>query len=102
MSSYNLYKGLHAGQNPRLLKEILRDEWGFDGAVISDWGGVHNTAQAITGGLDLEFGSWTNGLSEGKKNAYDSYYLADPYLKLISEGKVDTKELDKRRQTCCA
>lgn len=96
MSSYNLYKGLHAGQNPRLLKEILRDEWGFDGAVISDWGGVHNTAQAITGGLDLEFGSWTNGLSEGKKNAYDSYYLADPYLKLISEGKVDTKELDKK------
>jgi len=96
MSSYNLYKGLHAGQNPRLLKEILRDEWGFDGAVISDWGGVHNTAKAITGGLDLEFGSWTNGLSEGKKNAYDSYYLADPYLKLISEGKVDTKELDKK------
>ncbi|MDE6853464.1 MAG: glycoside hydrolase family 3 C-terminal domain-containing protein [Muribaculaceae bacterium] len=96
MASYNLYKGRHVCQNPRLLKEILRDEWGFDGAVISDWGGVHDTEQAITGGLDLEFGSWTNGLSEGKKNAYDSYYLADPYLKLIDEGKADVSELDSK------
>lgn len=96
MGSYNLYKGLHNCHNPYLLNDILKGEWGYDGVVISDWGGVHNTEQAITNGLDMEFGSWTNGLSTGTSNAYDNYYLATPYLKLIQEGKVGTKELDDK------
>ena len=96
MGSYNLYQGQHGCHNKRLLKDILRDEWGFDGVVVSDWGGVHNTEQAIYNGLDLEFGSWTNGLSAGTRNAYDNYYMAFPYLKLIKEGKVGTKELDEK------
>ena len=44
----------------------------------------------------MEFGSWTNGLSNGASNAYDNYYLAQPYLRLIKEGKAGTKELDDK------
>ena len=96
MGSYNLYQDQHACHNQRLLNDILKDEWGFDGVVVSDWGGVHDTDQAIANGMDLEFGSWTNGLSEGTRNAYDNYYLAFPYLKLLREGKADTKVLDDK------
>ena len=94
--SGKLYKTQHACHNKRLLQDILRKEWGFDGVVVSDWGGVHDTFQAISNGLDMEFGSWTNGLSAGTRNAYDNYYLAHPYLKLIQEGTVGTKELDEK------
>ena len=96
MGSYNLYKGQHVCHNQYLLNDILKGEWGFDGVVVSDWGGTHDTEQSIKNGLDLEFGSWTNGLSNGASNAYDNYYMAQPYLKLIKEGKVGTTELDDK------
>lgn len=96
MGSYNLYQNQHGCHNKRLLCDILRDEWGFDGVVISDWGGTHDTAEAVENGLDLEFGSWTNGLTNGRSNAYDNYYLADPYLKLLREGKADMAILDNK------
>ena len=96
MGSYNLYKGQHGCHNQYLLNDILKGEWGFDGVVVSDWGGTHDTEEAIHNGLDMEFGSWTNGLSNGASNAYDNYYLAHPYLTLIKEGKVGTKELDDK------
>ena len=96
MGAYNLYKGQHACHNQYLLNDILKGEWAFDGVVVSDWGGVHNTDEAITNGLDMEFGSWTNGLNYGSSNAYDNYYLALPYLQRIQSGKVGTKELDNK------
>jgi len=96
MGSYNLYKNQHCCQNKYLLNDILRGEWGFKGAVLSDWGGVSNTHEAIFNGLDIEFGTWTDGLKKGTSNAYDNYYLAKPYLQLIQKGEVGTKELDEK------
>ena len=96
MGAYDMYKRQYASQNQYLLNDILKGEWNYKGVVVSDWGAVNNTEQAIKNGLDLEFGSWTNGLSAGTKNAYDNYYLAQPYLDLIKSGKVGTKELDDK------
>lgn len=96
MGGYNLYRGEHCCHNGRLLNEILKDEWQFDGTVVSDWGGTHDTDEAIRNGLDLEFGSWTDGLAAGAANAYDSYYLALPYLRKIERGEVGTAELDDK------
>ena len=96
MGAYNRFDGQYACHNHRLLIDILRKEWGFDGAVISDWGGCSNTKEAIANGLDLEFGSWTDGLTDGSSNAYDNYYMATPYLKLILGKAVGTMELDEK------
>lgn len=96
MGGYNLFRGEHASYNPILMNDILKGEWNWDGAVISDWGAVHDTESAVKGGLDMEFGSWTNGLTNGVSNAYDNYWLANPYLNGIKEGKYSEKELDDK------
>ena len=96
MGAYNLYQNQHNCHNTTMLNKILKHDWGFDGVVISDWGGCHDTEEAIKNGLDLEFGSWTDGLTMGKTNAYDLYYLADAYKQLILQGKYTTKELDEK------
>ena len=54
MCSYNRINGVYGSQNNHLLNEILKDEWGFDGAVVSDWGANHTIFESIQGGLDLE------------------------------------------------
>ena len=96
MGAYNLYKNQHNCHNDILLNQILKRDWKYDGVVVSDWGGCHNTEEAIKNGLDLEFGSWTDGLTMGATNAYDNYFMALPYKRLIQEGKYTTKELDEK------
>ena len=96
MGAYNLYKDQHNCHNDIMLNKILKQDWGFDGVVISDWGGCHDTDEAVRNGLDLEFGTWTDGLTMGKTNAYDSYFLADAYKQGIREGKYTTKELNDK------
>lgn len=96
MGAYNFYKGQHACHNEYLLNDILKGEWGFDGVVVSDWGGTHETDQAITNGLDLEFGTWTDGLTMGATNGYDAYYLADPYLEKLRNGTASEDVLNDK------
>lgn len=96
MPAYNRYKGQHCCHNQYLLNDILKGEWGFDGVALSDWGGVHDTREAALHGLDMEFGSWTNGLNWGASNAYDMYHMAVPYMKAIQSGELTTKELDDK------
>ena len=96
MGSYNLYDNQHNCHNRRLLVDILKGEWGYDGVVVSDWGGTHDTRQAIENGLDMEFGTWTDGLVFGLSNAYDNYFMARPYKELIRKGEYTTKELDDK------
>lgn len=100
MGSYNQYLNQHATHNARLINDILKKEWGFDGAVITDWGAAHNTDEAIFNGLDLEIGSFTDGLStEAPINSYDDYYLGRAYLEKCRRGEVpDSIINDKARR----
>lgn len=96
MGSYNLWQGVHCCQNDSLLNGILKREWGFDGAVVSDWSGVTDTWQAATGGMDIEMGSYTDGKLKESEYTYDDYYLAKPFERLINEGKIPMQVLDDK------
>lgn len=63
MNSYNRINGAFVGDNKEYLTDILRDEWGFDGYVVSDWGAVNDRVQALKAGLDLEMPS-SNGIND--------------------------------------
>lgn len=82
MASYNKINGVHSGSNPFLLNTILRDEWGFKGLVVSDWGAGHERDVDLKAGLDLEMPG--NG----------QYYL--PMVKQsIEQGTLTIEELDR-------
>ena len=96
MGSYNLYNGQFNCHNEKLLCDILKGEWGFDGVVVSDWGGCRVSDEAIRYGLDIEMGTWTNGLRGAASDSYRNYHMADPYLKGLREGTYTEKELDDK------
>ena len=96
MGAYNLFEGEHLCHNNRILNKILKEEWGFDGAVISDWGGTHVTEEAIINGLDLEMGTGTNGLDSKYGNSYDAYHLASPYYERLREGRASIDVLNDK------
>ena len=96
MGSYNKFRGQYCSHNDLLVNKILKGDWKFDGVMITDWGSAHNTDEAARNGLDIEMGSWTNGLTWGLSSAYDNYYLAQPFLKKIKSGELSESLLDDK------
>ena len=96
MGAYNKIRGQHACHNDFALNKILKDDWKFDGCVITDWGGAHDTYEAAVNGLDIEMGSYTNGLTSESVFTYNDYYLANPYLQMLKDGKVPMSTIDDK------
>ena len=96
MGSYNMYKNVHCCHNDGLINGVLKGDWNWDGALVSDWGGTTNTWEAANGGLDIEMGTYTDGKLKESEFGYNDYYLADPFEKLINEGKVPMSVLDDK------
>ena len=96
MASYNLFRGTHCCHNGYLINDILKGEWGFDGVVMSDWAGCHDTKEAVLGGLDVEFGTRVGKKMPAGESVYDTYYLAEPYKKGILAGEFSEEGLDEK------
>lgn len=96
MGAYNQIRGEFACHNNLTLNKILKGEWKFDGCVITDWGGAHDTKQSALNGLDIEMGTWTNGFTSNKAFAYDDYFLATPYLKMLRSGEIPVSNVDDK------
>ena len=96
MGAYNFWNGTHMCHNDALINGILKKKWGFDGALISDWGGTTDTWQAATGGLDIEMGSFTDGKLKEAEFGYKDYYMADKLERLVNEGKIPMAIIDDK------
>lgn len=96
MGSYNKFRGQYCSHHEILINKILKGEWSYDGIVVTDWGSAHDTKEAALYGLDVEMGTWTNGLTWGESFAYDNYYLAQPYLKMLKSGELPMSTLDDK------
>ncbi len=93
MSAYNLVRGHYASQSDYLLNQVLKKEWGFQGAVISDWAAVHNTLEAARAGLDLEMGTDLDMLPNPN---YNRFFFGDSLLALVRRGRVPEAVLDDK------
>ncbi|MEH0153289.1 glycoside hydrolase family 3 C-terminal domain-containing protein [Limibacter armeniacum] len=96
MGAYNKYDGQWCCHNDILLNHILKRDWAFDGVVVTDWGGAHDTKESVENGLDIEMGTWTNGLTSSIDLAYDNYFLANPFLNGLKEGKYSEDQLNDK------
>lgn len=96
MGAYNQYNGQFATHNKVLMNDILKGDWEFDGVVVSDWGSTHSPKEAALNGLDIEMGTFTNGLTFSMNFPYEEYNLANPFYNAIKNGEIDEAVLDDK------
>lgn len=87
MGAYNRYDGVFCCESQKLLNDILRDEWHYDGVTISDWGGVHHTEEAALHGVDLEMSVTPD---------FDDYKLAGPLYEKVKSGEIPESVIDEK------
>ena len=88
MAAYNKFRGEYCAENNYLVREILRDEWGFDGVYVTDWGAAHSTVASMRAGLDLEMGTL--------KDKYEDWYYANPLIEAVKSGEVPMSLVDEK------
>jgi len=107
MGAYNKFRGQYCTHNDYLINKILKGEWGFKGLVVSDWGAVHSTTEALLNGTDLEMGTDlvlnSNTVSQTAvgglpipKTVYDRFFLADSAIYLVNSGKIPIAVIDDK------
>lgn len=86
MGAYNKFRGDYLCENDYMLNKILRDEWGFQGVVVSDWAAVHTSVKTLENGLDIEMGT---------PKPFNEYFLADKLIEAAKAGKISEEEINK-------
>ncbi|WP_227006164.1 glycoside hydrolase family 3 C-terminal domain-containing protein [Rufibacter latericius] len=93
MGAYNKFRGQYCTHNEYLINDILKGEWGFKGLVMSDWGAVLNTMEAIHNGTDLEMGT---DLLQMPNINYNKFLLGDTVITMVKSGKVKEALIDEK------
>lgn len=88
MAAYNKFRGEFCAENNYLVRKILRNEWGFDGVYVTDWGAAHSTVPSMEAGLDLEMGTLID--------KYEDWYYANPLIEAVKSGKVPMSLVDEK------
>lgn len=86
MGAYNKFRGDYLCENDYMLNTILKNEWGFKGAVISDWNATHSTVKSAKNGLDIEMGTHID--------VYDDWYFAQPLIDSVKQGELEESVVD--------
>lgn len=93
MGAYNKFRGQYCTHHEYLINKVLKEELGFDGAVISDWGAVHDTMEALKFGTDVEMGT---DLSQGEVKNYGKFFMGDTVVSLVKSGQIAESLIDDK------